>query len=291
MKPIFILAVFLFSLNACRENTPSEPVSVIESKQENSQQVQEQRNLDSKILRQKKIQEQLDISIPDYIDLNYVTGRFEPSTHPMFEPISSQYTDRKNLLMHKEAYKAYRGMYVSAKTHGINLVIKSATRNFDYQGSIWGRKWRGETLLENKMNASKDIDNDLDRVKEIMKFSSMPGTSRHHWGTDIDINNFTNAYFEKGKGKAEYDWLRNNAHKFGFYQSYTSKNSGRTGYEEEKWHWSYMPIAVLCQEVVKRELDNRDIAGFPGYEQAVNIDVKNNYIFGLDNFCIFYGTD
>jgi len=291
MRQIFLLALFIFSLAACNNVKSNEIEKVPELEQSNDQNIEERRISDSKALRQKKIEERLNIEIPDYIDINYVTGRFDPSDHPMMERIDPKHADRENLYMHKEAYQAYRGMHISAKTHGIKLVIKSAARNFDYQGSIWGRKWRGETLLENKLNASQDINNDLDRVTEIMKFSSMPGTSRHHWGTDIDLNNFTNAYFKSGQGKAEYDWLRNNAHKFGFYQSYTDKSSGRPGYEEEKWHWSYMPIAVFCQEVAKRELENKDIVGFPGFEQAANIDVKNNYIFGLDNFCIFYGSD
>lgn len=229
--------------------------------------------------------------IPNYIDLNFVTGRFDPATHEMMSKISRQHADRDNLYMHKEAYLAFQKMHAAAKANGIDLIIKSAARNFDYQGGIWGRKWRGETLLEDKINAAKEIDSDLDRAKEIMKFSSMPGTSRHHWGTDIDMNNFTNEYFAHGKGKQEYDWLNTHANDFGFYQAYTQKSDGRTGYEEEKWHWSYMPIAFYCQVVIENELNNKDISGFPGHEQVERLDVKKNYIFGINNYCLDYGTN
>ena len=30
----------------------------------------------------------------------------------------------------------------------------------------------------------------IDAINEIIRFSTIPGTSRHHWGTDIDINGF-----------------------------------------------------------------------------------------------------
>ncbi|MFM9004881.1 MAG: D-alanyl-D-alanine carboxypeptidase family protein [Flavobacteriales bacterium] len=40
-----------------------------------------------------------------------------------------------------------------------------------------------------------------------MKFSSMPGTSRHHWGTDIDLNSVEPSYFLSGKGLLIYQWL------------------------------------------------------------------------------------
>ena len=49
----------------------------------------------------------------------------------------------------------------------------------------------------------------ISAVKEIMKYSSMPSTSRHHWGTDIDLNSLENSYFEKGEGKKySIGWLQ-----------------------------------------------------------------------------------
>ncbi len=71
----------------------------------------------------------------------------------------------------------------------------------------------------------------------------MPGTSRHHWGTDFDLNNLTNSYFSRGEGKVIYAWLKKNAGKYGFCQPYTA---GREeGYNEERWHWSYIPLARI----------------------------------------------
>ena len=72
----------------------------------------------------------------------------------------------------------------------IQLIIVSGTRNFKEQKAIWNRKW-------NRYNNLKSID----RIKKILEYSSMPSTSRHHWGTDLDLNNLNNSYFTSGKGK------------------------------------------------------------------------------------------
>ncbi|NJK84501.1 MAG: M15 family metallopeptidase [Saprospiraceae bacterium] len=49
--------------------------------------------------------------------------------------------------------------------------------------------------------AAATTPNPQERALKILKYSSMPGTSRHHWGTDIDLNSFSNSYFEQGEGK------------------------------------------------------------------------------------------
>jgi len=44
----------------------------------------------------------------------------------------------------------------------------------------------------------------------------MPTASRHHWGTDVDINSVDPDYFMNGTGLKEYEWLKKNAYKYGF---------------------------------------------------------------------------
>ena len=231
-------------------------------------------------------QDRPQINIPDYLDSNYVLGKFDPAAHKWFTKIDIKYADRQGLYLHKEAYDAFKDMWSAAKEDGVNLTIRSATRNFGYQKSIWQRKWNGEVLLEGKDNARTKYEDNYQRAIAIMRFSAMPGTSRHHWGTDIDLNAFVNDYFESGKGLKEYEWLLAHAEQFGFVQVYTNKEeNNRTGYEEEKWHWSYKPISSLCQMVVERSIHNNDITGFDGSGLANKIDVKTNYIFGIDKSC------
>lgn len=164
-------------------------------------------------------------------------------------------------------------MYDQAKKEGIQLKILSGTRNFNYQKSIWDRKWK----KYNKLPPKK-------RVLKILEFSSMPSTSRHHWGTDIDLNNLNNSYFEKGKGKKEYEWLVKNAPKYGFYQVYTSKKNGRTGYNMEKWHWSYFPLAKSYLNFYKKNISYKDIKGFQGANIAKDINVIKKYVDGIEKY-------
>lgn len=225
--------------------------------------------------------------IPDYIDLAYVMGKFSIQEHKNLVKIDAKYADNPNRYMHTEAYEAFKKMFAQASQDGIKLKIKSAARNFEYQKGIWERKWKGATLLEGRIDASKVYKDPKERALAILKYSSMPGSSRHHWGTDIDINAFENSYFEVGEGKKVYDWLCANAPKYGYCQPYTKKGKERpNGYEEEKWHWSYLPVANDCMRRTKKNLKNELINDFMGSEQAVTIDIFSNFILGINKACL-----
>ena len=114
----------------------------------------------------------------------------------------------------------------------------------------------------------------------------MPSTSRHHWGTDIDLNNLNNSYFEKGKGLREYQWLTQNASKYGFCQVYSDKRTeSRSGYEMEKWHWSYLPIAKQYTKKYNELIGYDDIDGFKGSSLAKKIEAIKNYVEGISASC------
>lgn len=217
--------------------------------------------------------------------LDYLMGHFDPSTHPDFELIAVSYADRAGLYLHKETYAAFEKMYAAAAEDGVQLVIRSATRNFDYQKGIWEGKWTGSRQVEGQ-NLAKTISDPKQRALKILEQSSMPGSSRHHWGTDIDLNAFNNSYFEKGKGKKEYDWLVANAPRFGFCQPYTAKGEDRPfGYEEERWHWSYLPLSRQLTALARRDMKDDMIKGFEGAETAVAIEIVNKYVLGIGEGC------
>lgn len=203
----------------------------------------------------------------------YLLGQFDPTVHPDFIKPADIYTkgSARNQWMRKEAYAAFVKMAKEAKKQGISLVIISATRPFATQKSIWEKKWKEREALP-----------ELERAKNILLFSSMPGTSRHHWGSDIDINELSNAYFSQGNGLKEYEWLKKNASKYGFCQTYTSKTDGkRTGYEEEKWHWSYLPLASHFTKRYEKTVQYADINGFLGSDLATELQVIEKYVKGV----------
>ncbi len=226
------------------------------------------------------------IEVDSTISPGYMMGKFVPAKDTAFVKIDIKYADREGMYMRKEAYEKFKEMHAAAKTDGVNLQIRSATRNFDRQKTIWEGKWNGTRLLEGKENAKKKYPVAKDRALKILEYSSMPGTSRHHWGTDIDLNSFVNSYFEKGKGLKEYEWLTANAIKYGYCQPYTLKSAERPdGYNEEKWHWSYLPISVPLTQQYQLRLNNEDIKGFDGDETTIEIDVVRKYVLGINNAC------
>ncbi len=221
---------------------------------------------------------------PKY-NIDYIMGKFNPEVDELFAEIPKGTASRPGMYMRKEALEAFLVMADSAKKDGINLQIISATRNFFRQKQIWEAKWTGTRLVDKK-DLSKSIKDPVKRAEKILEFSSMPGTSRHHWGTDIDINNLTNKYFEAGKGLKEYEWLNANAKSFGFCQTYTAFGPDRPhGYHEEKWHWSYKPLSKEITKSAQLIMKNDSISGFKGSETARDIDVVGKYILGVNPRC------
>lgn len=228
-----------------------------------------------------------EIKMDSLIETTHLMGKFDPLKNSDFIEIDIQYADRPGQLLHKETYTAFIRMYEAAKKEEIKLIIKSATRNFSAQKTIWEGKWNGKRLLEGNINAAKKIPDPKQRALKILEYSSMPGTSRHHWGTDIDLNAFVNSYFEKGQGKKEYDWLVANAANFGFCQPYTPKGPKRPdGYNEEKWHWSYLPLAKRLSDQYQIRLSDTDISGFDGANTATEIGVIKKYVLGINHQCL-----
>lgn len=207
------------------------------------------------------------------VDKSYLLGKFSQQEDSRFVQLDDKHTagSARGQYLRKETYEAFKQMAEAASKDGVQLTIISATRNFFQQKSIWERKWQAESAIANAE----------ERAKKILLFSSMPGTSRHHWGTDMDLNNLNNDYFESGEGLKLHTWLKEHAHKFGFCQPYTSKSGGRTGYEEEKWHWSYTPLSNTFLKDYKATIRNEDILGFLGCETASTIDVIKNYVDGV----------
>lgn len=218
-------------------------------------------------------------------DLDFLLGKFDPSQHPDFVMIDQKYANREGLFMQKQAYDAFLQMWSAARQDDVQLVIISATRNFDYQKGIWERKWFGKTLLSGNRDAS-EIEKPEERAKEIMLYSAMPGASRHHWGTDIDLNALNNGYFTAGEGLRVFEWLTQNAEKFGFCRPYTDKSAGRTGYEEEKWHWSYLPLSKTMTRDCEHLFEDELLSGFEGSAEAQKLKVKVNYMLGISEACL-----
>ncbi len=207
---------------------------------------------------------------------SYLAGSYNPEKLKCFvNPCATGIScDDKIHYLREEAASALKKMLSEfRKDHpGIKITVRSSFRSFYDQRYIWNSKFDGTALVSGK-NLSREFKNHQARSREILKYSSMPGSSRHHWGTDFDINSLYNEYYNTGEGRIIYEWLKKNAGRFGFCQPYTAGRNG--GYNEEKWHWSYKPLSEVFLNDYNRIFE-KDIkrfikkSGFSGMESSFN---------------------
>ena len=222
---------------------------------------------------------------PGAITAEMLLGQIDPAGDPDFVSVSQAHASRPGMFLRREAYDAFLQMHKAALADGISLTILSATRPFHHQKRIWEDKWNGRRVLYGDILAP-DIEDPTERALEILRFSAMPGTSRHHWGTDIDLNSLQNAYFRTGEGKAVYDWLTTHALAYGFCQPYTAHGDRRAGgYEEEKWHWSYIPLSGQFLRKYGEQITYEDIRGFDGDTLAERLQVIEKFVLDINMAC------
>ena len=216
----------------------------------------------------------------DTDEINHLLGKFDYKKDSNFIFVESKFVESKHAskskYLHRETYSKFIEMYDAAKKEGVSLKIVSGTRNFNEQKDIWNRKWAKFSRLGDSISI----------MKEILLYSSMPGTSRHHWGTDMDLIDLNNSYFESGVGLKAYKWLNENASKYGFCQVYDDKkNTKRTGYELEKWHWSYMPLSSKYLKRYNELVNYSMINGFAGSNLAKKLNPIELYVNGINKSC------
>lgn len=200
--------------------------------------------------------------------LDILTGHFDPTENPAFIKIPIVYTDGTDMYVQTEVFKAFKRMRADARREGVYLNIVSATRTFNRQAEIWERKWNSLCGIN------------VMRAASILQYSSMPGTSRHHWGTDIDLCSTENEDWDSPELQKALKWLKSHAVEYGFFMPYTD-DPDRPGYKYEPWHWSYFPIADIYTETYRHAVCSHDIYGFHGYTTARPLNVINNYVLGI----------
>jgi LAS superfamily LD-carboxypeptidase LdcB len=180
-------------------------------------------------------------------------------------------------ILHSQPIGALVAMQAAARTAGIDLAIVSSFRDFERQVAIWNAKFTGSRALLDRsgrelLHASLD---ERGLIDAILTWSALPGASRHHWGTDVDVvdraavaRNYqpqlVAAEFAPGGPFAHLDaWLAANMGRFGFFRPYTR---ARAGVQPEPWHLSFAPLAspalaALSIEVLGEALETGGMHG------------------------------
>lgn len=184
------------------------------------------------------------------------------------------------VLLHRDAAGPFADMQKAAAADGIEMTPLSGFRDFQKQAGFWDAKWRGERTLHDVQ--SKPVDHKTlsgaELAHTILIWSALPGASRHHWGTDIDVFDaasrppgyeiqlLPHEYLDGGYFHRLHEWLEANMASFGFFFPYKTYQGGIS---TEPWHISYAPVSmpaleeftldVLREAVVESEIEGKEI--------------------------------
>lgn len=122
-----------------------------------------------------------------------------------------------------EAVSSFEEMCNDVKSIGLAIKTISAYRSYNYQKKLY------EGYLKSDTKESVDT------------YSARPGHSEHQTGYAFDVYNTKVGYTSFGSTD-EYQWVKINAHKYGFIIRYTTENSYITGYKNEPWHLRYVGV-------------------------------------------------
>lgn len=182
----------------------------------------------------------------------------------------SHLADYNGARVHKEALNSLSDLSNELAKNGFILGVVSSFRGFESQLKIWNAKATGRrTLLDSN---SKPLDyfklSKTEIIHAILKWSALPGLSRHHWGTDFDVIDtnstpkdykvqlVTSEFVGQGYYAKMHLWLDKNMSRFGFFRPYQKEQGGVS---PERWHISYHPIASQLKDAHSVELETETL--------------------------------
>ena len=166
------------------------------------------------------------------------------------------WSEEDKTYIHKEVFPKLQLLKKVGRSKGIDLAILSGFRSFETQKGIIEKKINGTRPILDDLGKTKDP-KDLtpsELLESILRWSALPGFSRHHWGTDFDIYDkkalppgyqiqlIPEEYQEKGPFYELNDWINeitSNDEKSDFFLPY-KKDLG--GVAKEPWHISFSKL-------------------------------------------------
>ncbi|HEX2789428.1 MAG TPA: M15 family metallopeptidase [Steroidobacteraceae bacterium] len=196
-------------------------------------------------------------------------------------------------VLHPDAAAAFMDLRAAATQSDIDLVAVSTFRDFEHQLLIWNDKFHGRRPLLDRHGSILDrgamTEDEL--VGAILLWSALPGASRHHWGTDIDLIDraalppgqrpqlLAQEYSPAGVFARLGAWLPRHCERYGFFLPY---DRDRGGVRPEPWHVSFAPVAdaalpALTLEVLAAALRDVQLAGAAVVRRQLH-DIHARYV-------------
>lgn len=131
-------------------------------------------------------------------------------------------------------YPMLQKMFDDMRAEGIYPIVRSGYRSYEEQEEVMQERIQryvesGLSQEDAKVKAETEV--------------ALPGTSEHQLGLSVDINaDGVNSY-----GDEVYNWLYDNAHKYGFIKRYPEDKTDITGIINEPWHYRYVGIEAATE--------------------------------------------
>lgn len=159
-----------------------------------------------------------------HVDKEYVPDDLEPIKY--YAADRNKYTR----FMRAEAAEHFHELVEAAAAEGIDIVMTTAYRSYEFQEVLW-----------NNYVAQKG-------EEEANKTSARPGESEHQTGLAVDLSTSEIDYRNSSDfaDTAAGRWVAENAHKFGFILRFPEGKSDITGYSYEAWHLRYVGMTAAA---------------------------------------------
>ena len=205
--------------------------------------------------------------------------------------------DLPKCALHSQVVAPFLNLRRAAWADGFELAPQSSFRDFARQLTIWNGKFSGVRAMQDAAGRPIEVGglSPRDRVEAILLWSALPGASRHHWGTDLDLIDaratpagyqvqLTPGEFAPGGPYAALgDWLEINAARFGFFRPFRGV---RSGVQPEPWHFSFAPVAENARRALTPAVLRRAIEAAPllGKEEVLEMleELHARYIEAID---------
>jgi LAS superfamily LD-carboxypeptidase LdcB len=194
-----------------------------------------------------------------------------------------------HIMLNKEVIEPWRSLCSAAADAGFELVLASGYRSFERQLVIWNDKLTGLRPVLDETGNPMDISclSPMALAERVLRWSALPGSSRHHWGTDMDIydrsvidSNYSlkltsDEYASGGPFAPMIAWLREYLLQPGSPEFFFPYSEDKGGVMPEPWHLSYRPVAERYQQLwslpkLSALLQDSDIVGKETIIQNLN---------------------
>lgn len=203
---------------------------------------------------------------------------------------------QKEFLVHEQVSQDLLALKSAADAAGFSFNIASGFRSYQRQSEIWNNKMSGVSPILDSNSKPIPIEqlSEHERVMAILRWSALPGASRHHWGCEFDVFDRSALpegvrlqlepwEYQTGHQKEFYLWLSDNLSKFGFYFPY---DLDRGGVAIEPWHISHVETSHTCLSLLTLDILEQQLHAAPilGLESVLSQlqQIYNQYISNVN---------